>query len=234
MRILHYTSGMEKPNDAQDNTPSQPQAGQTEGPREPTIGLEDPAAVDTPTGTEEVSLSDLINQAKRTHELVDAVDLKKVVAHDDEETQKLGTIKEALQDLEAGRAVDHVEGVDEVVQELDEAAQQRAALLAHLTEWGWAERVGRVLFSHHENTELRPIGLITHQEGLPEFSVCLAPETGVGAGSFGLFISDLGVFAGSINEPTNKHHWRIARSRPYESPDELKQILEQFSRTAFE
>ena len=86
MRILHYTSGMEKPNDAQDNTPSEPKAGQTEGPREPTIGLEDPAAVDTPTGTEEVSLSDLINQAKRTHELVDAVDLKKVVAHDDEET----------------------------------------------------------------------------------------------------------------------------------------------------
>ena len=40
---------------------------------------------------------------------------------------------------------------------------------------GYADRVGRVYMANPDDP-IRPLDLIPHQEGLPEFDVCIAPE----------------------------------------------------------
>lgn len=180
------------------------------------------------------SLQDLINRAKRAHELVDAVDLKKVAKHDGAEMAKVSTISEALTDLEAGQMVAHVEGIDEVIIEINEHQQQRAELIALVDSFGWADRINRVLHRINGVQELKPLELIQHTEGLPEFEMCVAPEVAATDGGYGLFVTMSGVYAGTINTPTNKHHWRIVRSRPYDNADELQANLSKFITTAFE
>ena len=178
------------------------------------------------------SLDDWIKRAKRAHELVDAVDLDRIAAHDQDELQKMQAVSNALEEIGRGNQVEHVEGVDEVMPELDADQQRRAELIEKLTGYGWGDRVGRLLAAQGDTTAYKPLDVIPHQEGLPEFDVCLAPESCVGNGNFGLFISHNGVFAASISEPPTKHHWRIARSRPWETDQELKQSLQQFSQQA--
>ena len=175
-----------------------------------------------------------IERAKRAHELVDAVDLNKVAAHDDIELSKLKAVNGALADLSHGEDVEHVEGVDEVVLELSPAEQQKAELLNLLTEAGWGSRIGRTLWQQGNQEELRALELIPHREGLPAFETCVAPEQAVGNGYFALFISEHGIFGASVAEPPSKHHWHITRSRPYDTHPELLKCIEQFSRTAFE
>ena len=96
------------------------------------------------------------------------------------------------------------------------------------------ERMSRVLTLEDGEATLRPLEIIPHREGLPDFDVCIAPEEAVGLGNFALFVSATGIFAASINEPASKHLWRIARSRPYENFDELRGALQNYARTAFE
>ena len=180
------------------------------------------------------SLKAWIDRAKRAHELVDAVDLKKVTTHDDVELSKLDAVSNALDDLSQGGVIHHVEGVDDVLQELNPEDEAKVALLETLAGAGWSSRLGRVLFINQKGQELRPVELIPHREGLPKFEACLAPEQAVGYGNFALFVSAQGVFGASIGEPASKHHWHISRSRPYDTDDELLKCIEQFSRTAFE
>ncbi len=180
------------------------------------------------------SLETWINRAKRAHELVDAVNLDKVAAHDAGEIHKLDSVSNALQQLSEGNVLDHVEGVDEVMPELDAEQQRRADLMAAIAEDGWVERMSRVLTLEDGDATLRPIEIIPHREGLPDFDLCVAPEEAVGLGNFALFVSATGIFAASINEPASKHLWRIARSRPYENFDELRGALRNYSKTAFE
>ena len=85
------------------------------------------------------SLQDWIARAKRAHELVDAVDLKKVVEHDATERAKVTTVSEALTDLEAGQMVAHVEGIGEVVVEVNELQHKRAKLIALVDSFGQAD-----------------------------------------------------------------------------------------------
>ena len=191
-----------------------------------TEGMENP--------TDSQSLDELIKLAKRTHELVDAVDLKKVAAHDQDELGKVAHVKDALTDLEQGKEVLHVDGVDSVVPQLDAEQQRVVAILNLLADQGWSDRIGRVLHAHHDTTALRPLDLIPHYEGLPEFDVCIAPNEAAGAGNFALLISDSGIFAASVGDPPDKHTWRIHRSRPYDSEQELLHMLKQFSEVAFE
>ncbi len=185
--------------------------------------------------SDEASLEDLTQQAKRTHELVDAVDLKKVASHDKAELSKVASVKNALGELERGGQVDYVEGVDEVIAQLDPDQQRRADLLTHLHEQGWDAFIGRVLAcSNASDSELKPLDLIPHREGLPEFDVCLAPNEGSGSGNFGLFVSASGIFAATIGEPVTKHHWHIVHSRPYENMAELDKSLSHLRNAAFE
>ena len=76
-----------------------------------------------------------IARAKRAHELVDAVDLNKVAAHDGIELNKLDAVNEALGDLSNGGAINHVEGVDEVIRELSPEEQHKAE---HKQEYNYA------------------------------------------------------------------------------------------------
>lgn len=184
--------------------------------------------------TDSESLDELISRAKRAHDLVEAVDLEKVAAHDASEVDKLSHVANALDEIAQGREVEHVEGVDEVMPVLDANQQRIAALLEHLSNAGYADRLGLLLYAAGADTSRRPQNIVPHVEGLPAFDTCVAPEACVGSGYFGLFVSESGVFAAGVNEPVTKHHWRIYRSRPYDNLAELSQIISQFSLSAFE
>lgn len=210
---MHYTESMENPgDDMADPTPPPADDGRND----------------------DDSLETWINRAKRAHELVEAVDLEKVAAHDAGEIHKLDSVSDALQQLSEGNAPDHVEGVDEVIPALDAEQQRRADLMAVIAEDGWVERMSRVLTLADGGATLRPLEIIPHREGLPDFDICVAPEEAIGIGNFALFVSATGIFAASINEPASKHLWRIARSRPYETIDELRGALRNYATTAFE
>lgn len=184
-----------------------------------------PAAENEP----EDSLGDWIDRAKRAHELVDAVDLKKVAAHDPLEVSKLESVRTALKDLEEGKAIERVEGVDEVDPDVGEEQARVTKLFGDVAGAGWTDRMGRVLFVNGENSTAKPLELISHRQGLPDFDICIAPEHRYSDGNFGIFVSAQGVFAASINEPVSKHHWRIDRSRPYDNQTELVRSITQFS-----
>lgn len=219
---MHYTKAMENPEKTPGETPD-PESAPHEG--------------DSPEGSTapaDNSLRDWIDRAKRAQELVDAVDLDKIVAHDETEVKKLTTVGNALDDLSEGRDVAHVEGVDTVLPELDPEQQRKSELFAVIANGGFAERLGRLLFIEKGETQLKPLELIAHHEGLPDFDICVAPEASSQSGNFGLFVSPQGIFAASISEPSSTHHWRVVRSSPYDNPEELLQSLRSFSASAFE
>ncbi|MCR9259050.1 MAG: hypothetical protein NXH95_04980 [Pseudomonadaceae bacterium] len=213
---MHYTLPMENPDDAMED-PNRP---------------ENQEADDAPESTPDPqvdSLGDWIDRAKRAHELVDAVNLNKVAAHDGSEVSKLSTVADALHDLSEGKLVAHVEGVDDVMPEIDAEQQRKSDLFAAIAGAGWVDRMGRVLYVSAESEAVKPLELIPHREGLPEFDICIAPTQRVSYGNYGVFVSGHGIFAASIGEPANKHHWRIDRSQPYDSMDELMRSISSFA-----
>ncbi len=213
---MHYTLPMENPDDAM------------EDPNKPENQSSDEAPASTPDPQVD-SLGDWIDRAKRAHELVDAVDLKKVAAHDSAELSKLGTVTDALNDLSEGRLVAHVEGVDEVMPEIDAEQQRKSDLFAAIAGAGWVDRMGRVLYVSADQDSVKPLELIPHREGLPDFDICIAPSQRVSYGNYGIFVSGHGIFAASIGEPASKYHWRIDRSQPYDSMDELMRSISSFA-----
>jgi len=213
---LHYTLPMENPDDAM------------EDPNRPENQNSDDAPASTPNPQVD-SLGDWIDRAKRAHELVDAVDLKKVAAHDSSEISKLSMVTDALSDLSEGKLVAHVEGVDEVMPEIDAEQQRKSDLFAAIASAGWVDRMGRVLYVSAESDAIKPLELIPHREGLPDFDICIAPTQRVSYGNYGIFVSGHGIFAASIGEPASKYHWRIDRSQPYDSMDELMRSISSFA-----
>ena len=195
---------------------------------------DNPRVTSDPHAPDDSSLSDWIDRAKRARELVDAVDLKKVFEHDETEVAKVASVSSALYELGQGHELGHVEGVDEVVPDMDESILRKSALVEALSVAGFADRIGRLRSVQSEGSALRPLDLIPHHEGLPEFDLCLAPETAPHSGHFGLFVSGNGLFAASIAEPPNKHHWHIARSRPYDTEEELMARSRLFDQSGFE
>ena len=157
------------------------------------------------------------------------MDLQKVAAHDEAELNKLSTVSAALGDLAEGKSVERVEGVDDVMPEIDEDQMRRTELFSAIASAGWIDRMGRVLSVDGSQSVVKPLELIPHQEGLPKFDICIAPEQRVSYGNYGIFVSSHGIFAASIAEPVSKHHWRIDRSRPYDNEEELLQSISQFS-----
>ncbi len=200
-----------------------------ENPSKPTEPPEQADAADN-----EPTLGDLLDSARRAHELVDALDLKKVSAHDQEEIQKLKAVSAAMEDLAQGKRVEHVDGVDDVVPALNEAQKRRSELLQILTQAGWSDNIGRILTNNEEGSTTRPMEIIPHQEGLPQFDVCLAPLHAKGLGNFAVCVSAAAVFATSLREPPEKHLWRTLSSGPYEGTDELLQLIDNFTSRVFE
>ena len=76
---------------------------------------------------------------------------------------------------------------------------------------------------------IRPLGFIPHNQGLPEFDVCVAPEHSPPDGAQGIFISEQGIFAAFIPEPATRYKWRILRSRPYDDHAELLTTVRRFA-----
>lgn len=173
-------------------------------------------------------LDHLIKQAQRARQLVGAVDLQKVAAHDPTERAKLKNVGDALAQIDAGCEVEHVEGVDDVLPPVDEALERRSRLLLLLDDAGYGDRIGRVLMIEDGKSVSRPLDLVPHTEGLPGYAICLACESATGTGAHALFVSESGVFAAAIATPFIKHHWRIQRSRPFDDDVELLATVEQF------
>lgn len=190
-------------------------------------------AMENPNSTNEDSLEVLMQRAQRARELVNAMDLDKIANHDPSEVAKIGSVKDALENLQNGDAVEHVEGVDDVVP-VEPATSEKGRLIEIIKSIGMTEHVSRVMHQAGNDCSLQPFELIPHHEGLPEFLVTLAPKRVTGEGNFVVLLNQAAVFAASIKDPANKHHWRIARSRPYESTEELAQFLDQFIENAFD
>ncbi len=222
---MHYTLQMENPDDAMED-PNKPE---NEAADEPRLDPDTQNNLDPNQDLQESSLGDWIDRAKRAHELVEAVDLQKIAAHDSSEISKLNTVNSALDDLSEGKIVAHVEGVDEVMPEIDAEQQRKSDLFGAIASAGWVDRMGRVLYVSADGDAVKPLELIPHREGLPEFDICIAPMQRVSYGNYGIFVSGHGIFAASIGEPTSKHHWRIDRSQPYDNTDELMRSISLFA-----
>ena len=174
------------------------------------------------------SVQDWIDRAKRAHDLVERVDLDRVAAHDPDEVSKLDKITDALGDLSQGNNVEYVPGVDEDdAPTLDENHIRRSELMELLDNAGMGERLGRVYMSNSDDP-IRLLDLIPHNEGLPDYDACIAPDHTPADGAHGIFISERGVFAALIPEPVTRHKWRILRSRPFDDHREMLDTVARF------
>ena len=174
------------------------------------------------------SVQDWIDRAKRAQDLVGRVDLERVVAHDRDAVNKLDKVANALDDLSQGQNVEYVPGVDDdEAPTLDERHIRRSELMELLDKAGFGERLGRVFMSGSEDP-IRLLELIPHNEGLPEFDVCVAPDYTPADGAQGIFVSERGVFAALIPEPVTRHKWRILRSRPFDDHQEMLDTVSRF------
>jgi hypothetical protein len=174
------------------------------------------------------SVQDWIDRAKRAHDLVERVDLGRVEAHDAKEVNKLDKITAALHSLSQGTNVEYVPGVDEdEAPTLDENHIRRSELMELLDKAGLGERLGRV-YMNNTDDPVRLLELIPHNEGLPPFDVCVAPDHTPADGAQGIFISERGVFAALIPEPVTRHKWRILRSRPFDDHNDMLDTVQRF------
>ena len=175
----------------------------------------------------EPSIKDLMDQARRAHEIVQAVDFEKLAAHDPDEAAKLKGVTEALDRLSNGEMVEHVEGVDEVV-EVSTELEQRMRLMEVFTTAGLGDRLSQVRLHDGTASASRPLDLIPHREGLPAFDVCLAPDDAPAEGAHGIFVSGDTVFSAHVPEPVIRHHWHVLGSQPYEDDTTLVAIVQQY------
>lgn len=175
------------------------------------------------SSNDELSTSEWMNIAKRAQDLVGKVDLGRVTDHDDPEVRKLAKVVDALSDLNDGKLVGDIEGVDVPAQDappvLDAKAARVARVMADLEAAGYAGRIGRVFLD--SANDMRPREIVAHSEGLPDYDMCVAPDFAPAPGAHGIFISEKGVFAAQVPEPVNEHRWRILRSRPFEDEPDL-------------
>lgn len=172
---------------------------------------------------DDMSTDEWMSIAKRAQDLVGKVDLGRVTDHDDPEVRKLAKVVDALSDLNEGKLVGEIEGVDSPLDDappvLDARAARVAKVMSDLESAGYAGRIGRVFLD--SAGDMRPREIVAHSEGLPDYDMCVAPDFAPAAGAHGIFISEKGVFAAQVPEPVNEHRWRILRSRPFEDEPDL-------------
>lgn len=179
------------------------------------------------------TMQELLQRAQRTHELIAALDLKKVAEHDPTERDKLNAVSNALQTIASGEAVGPVEGVDQVAS-LGDTATNVATLTQHLDACGLTERIGRVWCTSTQPSSMKPLEIIPHREGLPPFEFVIAPLSASGKGYFGLFIDANQVYAAQIAAPNSHHLWHVCAQEMYGRPEELVDCLTRFSENTFE
>lgn len=170
-----------------------------------------------------------IDRARAVQRLVGLVDLERIANHDVAEFKKLAKVSRAMNSLciENDNPVSGVDHTEEALT-LDDHQMKRSELVRALDDAGYSDRLGRIYISNFDDP-IRPLDLIPHIQGLPEFDVCMAPEHSPPDGAQGIFISERGVFAAFIPEPAIRHKWRILRSRPYDDLAELLTTVRRFA-----
>ncbi|HET6474021.1 MAG TPA: hypothetical protein VFG38_19440 [Pseudomonadales bacterium] len=169
------------------------------------------------------SLSELIEIAKRAQTILGHLDLDAIANHDPAAVAKLASVADAIQALDNGEDVAFVPGVDENVAQapvLDPRQVRRSELMELLDKAGYADRLGRIYVEPGE-PPVKPLEFAPHQDGLPLFDICLAPDYSPGDGAHGIFISNRGVFSVMVPKPIKENRWRVLRSVPYENENEL-------------
>ena len=169
------------------------------------------------------SLNELVEIAKRAQSILGHLDLEAIANHDPEAVAKLASVANAIQALDDGEDVSFVPGIDENVAGppvLDPRQVRRSELMELLDKAGYADRLGRVYVEPADPPE-KPLEFVAHQDGLPLFDICLAPDYSPADGAHGIFISNRGVFSVMVPKPIVENRWRVLRSVPYESEKEL-------------
>ncbi len=175
------------------------------------------------SGPQERSLNELIEIAKRAQSILGHLDLEAIASHDPDAVAKLASVAHAIQALDDGEDVGFIPGIDENVEGppvLDPRQVRRSELMELLDKAGYAARLGRVYVEPADTPE-KPLEFVAHQDGLPLFDICLAPDYSPADGAHGIFISNRGVFSVMVPKPIVENRWRVLRSVPYESEDEL-------------
>ena len=175
------------------------------------------------TGTQERSLNELIEIAKRAQSILGHLDLEAIASHDPDAVAKLASVAQAIQALDNGEDVGFIPGIDENVEGppvLDPRQVRRSELMELLDKAGYANRLGRIYVEPSETPE-KPLEFVAHQDGLPLFDICLAPDYSPADGAHGIFISNRGVFSVMVPKPIVENRWRVLRSVPYENEEEL-------------
>jgi hypothetical protein len=175
------------------------------------------------TGPQERSLNELIEIAKRAQSILGHLDLVAIASHDPDAVAKLASVAQAIQALDDGEDVGFIPGIDENVEGppvLDPRQVRRSELMELLDKAGYSNRLGRIYVEPSETPE-KPLEFVAHQDGLPLFDICLAPDYSPADGAHGIFISNRGVFSLMVPKPIVENRWRVLRSVPYESEEEL-------------
>ena len=101
--------------------------------------------------------------------------------------------------------------------ELIEIAKRAQSILGHLD----LEAIASRIYVEPSDTPEKPLEFVAHQDGLPLFDICLAPDYSPADGAHGIFVSNRGVFSVMVPKPIVENRWRVLRSVPYESEAEL-------------
>jgi hypothetical protein len=177
------------------------------------------------------SLNELVEIAKRAQSILGHLDLEAIANHDPEAVAKLASVADAIAALDEGEDVAFVPGVDEEVASsppvLDPRQVRRSELMELLDKAGYANRIGRVYVEPADPPE-KPLEVVAHQDGLPLFDICLAPDYSPADGAHGIFISSRGVFSVMVPKPIVENRWRVLRSVPYESETELLDTVRRY------
>jgi hypothetical protein len=171
----------------------------------------------------ERSLNELIEIAKRAQSILGHLDLEAIASHDPDAVAKLASVANAIQALDDGEEVGFIPGIDENVEGppvLDPRQVRRSELMELLDKAGYSNRLGRIYVEPSDTPE-KPLEFVAHQDGLPLFDICLAPDYSPADGAHGIFISNRGVFSVMVPKPIVENRWRVLRSVPYESEAEL-------------
>jgi hypothetical protein len=178
------------------------------------------------TEPQERSLNELIEIAKRAQSILGHLDLEAIASHDPDAVAKLASVANAIQALDEGEDVAFIPGIDEDVKDaagppvLDPRQVRRSELMELLDKAGYSNRLGRIYVEPSDTPE-KPLEFVAHQDGLPLFDICLAPDYSPADGAHGIFISNRGVFSVMVPKPIVENRWRVLRSVPYESEAEL-------------
>jgi hypothetical protein len=172
---------------------------------------------------QERSLNELIEIAKRAQSILGHLDLEAIASHDPDAVAKLASVANAIQALDDGEQMGFIPGIDEDVEAppvLDPRQLGRSELMELLDKAGYSNRLGRICVEPSDTPE-KPLEFVAHQDGLPLFDICLAPDYSPADGAHGIFISNRGVFSVMVPKPIVENRWRVLRSVPYESEAEL-------------